>query len=160
MVNTFKKTVRSKKSSIRRSVGGKRRNTRRRRGGGWFSTDSCAAVKGKPLPTTKMGFYDWGTDGENKKGTYTGDMKEVIRKGKKGMKWSEGCKPNGQGKWVSDDGKISFEGPWDQGVFKGTKPPATQKKVRTDSAGNSNDVWTDESGKTCTSQRGKSLGCV
>ena len=126
--------------------------------------DPCSKTK-----TKKMGFYDWGTDGQNREGTYTGNMKQFISYGKKGPlgirhvndnSIPNTCYANGQGKWVSNDGKISFEGLWEnQGRFKGTKPPATQKSVLTDSVNRKN-VWTDESGKTCSSQYGKSLGCV
>lgn len=164
--NTRRRASSKKRRNTRRKPRSsrKRRHSRSRRGGFLgiprIRADPCSNTK-----TKKMGFYDWGTAGKAMQGTYTGNMKQFIRYGKNGYVVDNSipntCYANGQGKWTSDDGKISFEGPWEnQGNFKGTKPPATQKRVQTDSAGNQDDVWTDESGKTCTSRRGKSLGCV
>ena len=180
MVNN--KTVRSKRTSTRSSVGGKRRKTRRssvgkkarksrrssvgkktrksrRRssGGGWFSKDPCAAVKGSPLPTKVMGFYEYGTHGDSRKGTYTGNMKEYIQKTSKGYVVKKLCHAHGEGKWVSDDGMITLEGTWENNYFKGDKPEATQRKMPIEgmARGNSKDVWTDESGKECSKTFGK-----
>lgn len=180
MVNN--KTVRSKRTSTRSSVGGKRRKTRRssvgkkprksrrssvgkktrksrRRssGGGWFSKDPCAAVKGSPLPTKVMGFYEYGTHGDSRKGTYTGNMKEYIQKTSKGYVVKKLCHAHGEGKWVSDDGMITLEGTWENNYFKGDKPEATQRRMPIEgmARGNSKDVWTDESGKECSKTFGK-----
>jgi len=180
MVNN--KTVRSKRTSTRSSVGGKRRKTRRssvggkrrksrrrsvgkktrksrRRssGGRWFGKDPCAAVKGSPLPTKVMGFYDYGTHGDSRKGTYTGDMKEYIQKTRKGYVVKKLCHAHGEGKWVSDDGMITLEGTWENNYFKGDKPEATQRSVQIEgmARGNTKHVWTDESGKECSREFGK-----
>jgi hypothetical protein len=130
----------SKRSNGRRKRSHGRR-ARTRRGGGLFSkTDPCAAVKGKPLPTKKMGMLDYGTNGVDLPGTYTGNMTQNTT--------GKICHANGQGKWVSTNGKITLEGLWEKDNFKGVKPPATQRR-ESDRAGNKTYFWTNEFGKEC-----------
>lgn len=140
--------TRSSKRSNGRRKRSRGRRTRTRRGGGFFSTDPCAAVKGGPLPTKEMGMFDYGTLGNNLKGTYTGNMKQLIQKTRKGLVTGKICQANGQGKWVSSDGEITLEGLWEKDDFKGVKPPATQRR-ESDRAGNKTYFWTNESGKEC-----------
>jgi hypothetical protein len=95
-----------------------------------------------------MGMFDYGTLGNNLKGTYTGNMKQLIQKTRKGLVTGKICQANGQGKWVSSDGEITLEGLWEKDDFKGVKPPATQRR-ESDRAGNKTYFWTNESGKEC-----------
>jgi hypothetical protein len=141
--------TRSSKRSNGRRKRSRGRRTRTRRGGGLFSkTDPCAAVKGGPLPTKEMGMFDYGTLGNNLKGTYTGNMKQLIQKTRKGLVTGKICQANGQGKWVSSDGKITLDGLWESDRFKGDKPAATQRR-ESDAAGNKTYFWMNESGKEC-----------
>ena len=137
--------ARSSKRSNGRRKRSRGRRARTRRGGGLFgSSDPCAAKT-----TKKMGMLDYGTNGVNLPGTYTGNM----QKNTTGI-----CYADGQGKWVSTDGNITLEGSWVKDDFKGVKPPATQRRER-DMHGNSTYFWKNANGE-CSKKQGKEPVCA
>ena len=70
-------------------------------------------------------------------GTYTGQLKvgDQYLGPSRNRKHTRVCMANGQGKWVSDDGKHTVEGEWKNDKFQGKIPNPTH--------------WRDRAGNAC-----------
>ena len=124
-----KSAKKSHRKSARKGRKG-RKSRRHRRGGllGMFKKDPPCPSPGQTA--IRIGAY-------NSSGIYSGAMQvgDKVTGVSRNQTKTRLCMANGQGKWVSDDGKHTLQGTWKNNVFQGRIPNPT--------------VWSDKAGNKC-----------